>query len=65
MLTMGKFPPRWLVGGATTHWSAMALFHSEGLGCARYLHHRATINSVMLSFGLHGSALNERLAAQY
>jgi hypothetical protein len=30
--------PQWLVIGATTHWSAMASFHSEGLGCARCLH---------------------------
>ena len=30
--------PDWLVVGATTHWSAMASFHSEGLGCARCLH---------------------------
>jgi hypothetical protein len=30
--------PEWLVIGATTHWSAMASFHSEGLGCARCLH---------------------------
>jgi hypothetical protein len=30
--------PQWLVIGATTYWSAMASFHSEGLGCARCLH---------------------------
>jgi hypothetical protein len=30
--------PEWLVIGATTHWSAMASFHSEGLGCACCLH---------------------------
>jgi hypothetical protein len=30
--------PEWLVVGATTHWSAMASFHSEGIGCARCLH---------------------------
>ncbi len=30
--------PAWLVIGATTHWSAMASFHSEGLGCAHCLH---------------------------
>ena len=30
--------PEWLVIGATTHWSAMASFHSEGLGCAHCLH---------------------------
>lgn len=32
--------PEWLVIGATTHWSAMASFHSEGLGCARCLHNK-------------------------
>jgi hypothetical protein len=32
--------PEWLVVGATTHWSAMASFHSAGLGCARCLHNR-------------------------
>jgi hypothetical protein len=32
--------PEWLVVGATTHWSAMASFHSEGLGCARCLHNQ-------------------------
>jgi len=32
--------PEWLVIGATTHWSAMASFHSSGLGCARCLHNR-------------------------
>ncbi|MGB9115748.1 hypothetical protein, partial [Bradyrhizobium sp.] len=32
--------PKWLVIGATTHWSAMASFHSEGLACAHCLHHR-------------------------
>jgi len=30
--------PEWLVIGATTHWSALASFHREGLGCARCLH---------------------------
>jgi len=30
--------PKWLAIGATHHWSAMASFHSEGLGCARCLH---------------------------
>ena len=30
--------PEWLGIGATTHWSAMASFHSAGLGCARCLH---------------------------
>ena len=30
--------PKWLVVGATSHWSAMASFHAEGLGCARCLH---------------------------
>jgi hypothetical protein len=30
--------PQWLVISATTHWSAMASFHCEGLGCARCLH---------------------------
>jgi hypothetical protein len=30
--------PQWLVIGATTHWSAMASFHSKGLACARCLH---------------------------
>jgi hypothetical protein len=60
MLTVAKLPPQWLVVGATSHWSAMAPFHSEGLGCARCLHNMATVDSVMFSFGLHGSALNER-----
>jgi hypothetical protein len=32
--------PEWLAIGATTHWSAMTSFHSEGLGCARCLHNR-------------------------
>jgi hypothetical protein len=32
--------PEWLVVGATTHWSAMASFHSEGLGCAHCLHNK-------------------------
>jgi hypothetical protein len=32
--------PEWLVIGATTHWSAMASFHSDGLACARCLHSR-------------------------
>lgn len=30
--------PDWLGVGATTHWSAMASFHAEGLGCAECLH---------------------------
>lgn len=30
--------PELVVIGATTHWSAMASFHSQGLGCARCLH---------------------------
>jgi ThiF family len=30
--------PDWLGVGATTHWSAMASFHSQGLGCAECLH---------------------------
>jgi hypothetical protein len=30
--------PRFLVVGATSHWSAMASFHSHGLGCAHCLH---------------------------
>jgi hypothetical protein len=30
--------PNWLGVGATTHWSAMASFHSQGLGCAECLH---------------------------
>jgi hypothetical protein len=30
--------PEWLVVGATTHWSAMASFHSDGPGCARCVH---------------------------
>ncbi len=30
--------PEWLVIGASTHWSAMASFHAEGLGCAHCLH---------------------------
>jgi hypothetical protein len=32
--------PEWLVIGATTHWSAMASFHSDGLGCTRCLHNK-------------------------
>lgn len=32
--------PEWLGVGATSHWSAMASFHSDGLGCARCLHPR-------------------------
>jgi hypothetical protein len=32
--------PRLLVIGATSHWSAMASFHSHGLGCAHCLHNR-------------------------
>jgi hypothetical protein len=30
--------PNWLAVGATTHWSAMASFHADGLGCAECLH---------------------------
>jgi hypothetical protein len=30
--------PDWLGVGATTHWSAMASFHRQGLGCAECLH---------------------------
>jgi hypothetical protein len=30
--------PDWLGVGATTHWSAMASFHRQGLGCAQCLH---------------------------
>lgn len=30
--------PEFLAIGATTHWSAMASFHSDGLGCAHCLH---------------------------
>jgi hypothetical protein len=30
--------PGWLGVGATTHWSAMASFHTDGLGCAECLH---------------------------
>jgi hypothetical protein len=30
--------PDWLVIGATSHWSSMASFHAEGLGCAQCLH---------------------------
>jgi hypothetical protein len=32
--------PEFLVIGATTHWSAMASFHSNDLGCARCLHNK-------------------------
>ena len=32
--------PDWLVVGATTHWSAMASFHSDGLACAHCLHNQ-------------------------
>ncbi|MET4388525.1 hypothetical protein ABIB73_004288 [Bradyrhizobium sp. F1.4.3] len=35
--------PELLVVGATTHWSAMASFHSVGLGCAECLHNRNDI----------------------
>jgi hypothetical protein len=30
--------PDWLGVGATTHWSALASFHADGLGCAECLH---------------------------
>jgi hypothetical protein len=30
--------PDWLGVGATTHWSALASFHMDGLGCAECLH---------------------------
>jgi hypothetical protein len=30
--------PNWLGVGATTHWSALASFHADGLGCAECLH---------------------------
>ena len=30
--------PKWLGVGATTHYSAMASYHTPGLGCARCLH---------------------------
>jgi hypothetical protein len=32
--------PHWLGVGATTHYSAMASYHVQGLGCARCLHPR-------------------------
>jgi hypothetical protein len=32
--------PDWLVIGATTHWSAMASIHTEGLACAHCLHNQ-------------------------
>lgn len=32
--------PQWLGVGATTHYSAMASYHVQGLGCARCLHPR-------------------------
>jgi hypothetical protein len=32
--------PKLLVIGASTHWGAMASFHSRGLACARCLHYR-------------------------
>ena len=33
-----KAMPNWLGIGATTHWSSMASFHVDGLGCAGCLH---------------------------
>jgi hypothetical protein len=39
-----KANPKWLGIGATTHWSAMASFHSPGLACARCLHPVDDIN---------------------
>jgi hypothetical protein len=36
--TVQQANPNWLAVGATTHWSAMASFHCEGLGCAQCLH---------------------------
>jgi hypothetical protein len=36
--TVQRARPDWLVVGATSHWSAMASFHSLGLGCAHCLH---------------------------
>jgi hypothetical protein len=33
-----KAMPKWLGIGATTHWSSMASFHVDGLGCAGCLH---------------------------
>ena len=38
--TVQEAKPECLVVGATTHWSAMASFHREGLGCARCLHNQ-------------------------
>jgi len=35
-----KARPGWLGVGATTHYSAMASYHVEGLGCARCMHPR-------------------------
>jgi hypothetical protein len=63
--------PEWLVIGATTHWSAMASFHSEGLGCARCLHNEddpgdeliPTTASVSFWAGLLTSAYLARHAA--
>jgi hypothetical protein len=63
--------PEWLVIGATTHWSAMASFHSEGLGCARCLHNQdgpgeaviATTACVSFWAGLLAAAYLARHAA--
>ncbi len=53
--------PEWLGIGATTHWSAMASYHVQGLGCARCLHPRDEVGPariptapfVSLQAGLH------------
>lgn len=37
--------PEWLIIGATTHWSAMVSFHSEGLACARCLHDKDDLDN--------------------
>lgn len=40
--------PQWLTVGATTHWSAMASFHSDGLACARCLHYEDDPNGGLI-----------------
>lgn len=57
--------PEWLVIGATTHWSAMASFHSKGLGCAYCLHNKDDPGEGPIPTVAHVSFWAGLLAATY
>jgi hypothetical protein len=40
--------PKWLGIGATSHWDAMASFHTQGLACAECLHPRYSPNDATI-----------------